>query len=510
MKNDCRRMLVGLCMLTAMCVMVGCTDEANTLPITDTGVQQETESESTEENIMSEENELQDEIADYGDCITISCEITEQPIVWEEAGEAVFQVATTSTQFQNEFEPSEEAAMKMVEKAIGKTAGESFTLWMEGGDGLYGYEYTIQEVVDKPTDTVAYGDKVYTSYSLKERGVDRGDEIKTGEQLIHVVDNDKFLAQKELEYSVSVAKNRIKSIVGKSVGDTFRIMQDSPEWSSSYLFTILQIDKAVAYGDTIKTTVRRANISAEEREIVSSYDDIELELLAPKGTINLAGNDLDMADAKRFLKEIQGKSIGDTVYLSAMTDSKRTNYSITILEVISGEAENGYFETEALMLAEEENSVSFCDDSKDASCYVIVRDAESNIVYEYAGGGGNDYSLIFSYSYEPEYDQQGRLAKETYSGDFEEICEYQYNEQGVCVEEKHSFPGTDFVYIDYYDDDGLLVRTEEPDKNGCKTVREYEKGDIICTKRTDYDSEGNASVTEYDEWGFWIEPEVFE
>jgi len=36
-----------------------------------------------------------------------------------------------------------------VEEAIGKTAGESFKLWYEGGDGLYGYEYTIQEVVGK-------------------------------------------------------------------------------------------------------------------------------------------------------------------------------------------------------------------------------------------------------------------------------------------------------------------------------------------------------------------------
>ena len=89
---------------------------------------------------------LPPKVIEYGDKVSITYTKTSQELQWKYTGTQEFQVATTSKQFQNECDDSEEAAMKQVEKAIGKTVGDTFTLWYEGGDGRYGYEYTIVEV----------------------------------------------------------------------------------------------------------------------------------------------------------------------------------------------------------------------------------------------------------------------------------------------------------------------------------------------------------------------------
>lgn len=47
-----------------------------------------------------------------------------------------------------------------MEEAIGKTVGDTFTLWYEGGDGRYGYEYTIVEVKSQNPDIAEYGDTI--------------------------------------------------------------------------------------------------------------------------------------------------------------------------------------------------------------------------------------------------------------------------------------------------------------------------------------------------------------
>lgn len=349
----------------------------------------------------SNQEKIKKHVIEYGDSITVSCEITQQPIVWEEAGEAVFQVATTTEQFRNEFDLSEETTMKKVEEAIGKTVGESFVLWFEGGDGLYGYEYIIQEIVDKSDDKVAYGDKVHTTYSMKADGVDRGDEIVTGEQVIHVIHTDKFLASEEIGYSVSAGEKRVNDIVGKGVGETFQMTQEAPEWTESYTYTIQKIDKAVEYGDTIRATVRRAGILADSSQVVHSGEPIEMELLTPNGTINLLGNTLNMTDTMRFLKEMQGKGIGDKIYFSTMTGSDKKMYQITVLEVYSKATEEIEYEIEPLMLSEEENAVYFYDDNENAPIYyAIVTDAEKNMVYEYIRGFEGEYWLETSKTFE--------------------------------------------------------------------------------------------------------------
>ena len=90
---------------------------------------------SMSEPEVTSEPESQEEpsMIAYGDRITVSYTRTTQELQWEYTGTQEFQVASTSVQFQNEFDTSEEAAMKQVEEAIGKTVGDTFTLWYEGG-----------------------------------------------------------------------------------------------------------------------------------------------------------------------------------------------------------------------------------------------------------------------------------------------------------------------------------------------------------------------------------------
>lgn len=518
MRKKGRSILAVLLMVAIMCGMTGClaTNDAQKEIHEETQVGNEENIGSIVETNKAQQKqdnfeEQEENMVNYGDNITFSCDIIEQPIQWEDVGEAVFQVATTSEQFQNEFDFSEDVTYKKVNQAIGKTVGETFTLWFEGGDGLYGYEYTILEVVDKPADKVTYGDKIYTSYTMRGLGVDMMDGTVewTGEREFNVTETEKILANAYVEFSLNATETKIAEIVGKGIGDTFQIIEDSPEKICSYRCTILGIDKAVEYGDTIKVSVRRASILSENREDVSSEEEIQLELLTPQGTINLAGNELSMKDTKLFLKEMQGKSVGDRIIFSNIAEAKRIVYDISILNIEARQAGEEESDLESLMLADEENVKYIYDgEGESAICYAVVTDTENNMVYEYVR---DDYDksfwLEFCYSYEAEYDQQGRLIRETYGGNLAKIIEFKYNEQDICVERKLSFPNVDDMYFDYYDEEGRFIKSEEFLQDGSRYIREYEDGNSNRIKITYYDPEGNISIyiEEYDEWGLPIE-----
>ncbi len=516
MKNKCRRMLAVFCTVAVVCSMTGCSK--------DEVVQSETQennfiegNKTTEENNVSkktspqEPEALQDDTVNYGDTITISCTVYEQPIIWKDAGEAVFEVSTASAQFQNEFDLAEEVTMEKVQEAIGEFVGDSFTLVFEGGDGQYFYEYTIQEIVDKSADKVAYGDKVYVSYEMKSLGVDRTGELETGEQILHLIDTDLFLSSDETENSTDIANERIQEILGKGIGDTFVLSRSFPECGEKYRYTIKGIDKAVEYGDTIKATVRQACILAGEEQLVSGQENLELKLLTPQGTICIAGNELNMADTMMFLKGVQGMHIGDRGYFYTLTDSIRRNYSFCIQDIVSGEAVEAEYDVEPLMLSEEENSIYFCnDDEKAPIVYAIVTDAQNHMVYHYSGGYGTDYFCERSYSYEPEYDEQGRLMKETYGYQWtDRIYEYKYNEQNVCIERKCTDTYDGSVEYEYYDEQGELLRSESYHANGEKNIREYENG--LQEVMTVYTAQGEVrykTIWEYDEYGTLQQEEV--
>ena len=210
----------------------------------------------------SQEEPSSKSVIEYGDKITVSYTRTTQELQWEYTGTQEFQVATTSAQFQNELDTSEEAAMKQVEEAIGKTVGDTFTLWYEGGDGLYGYEYTIVEVKSQNPNVAEYGDKLLADYSMKHYGVDTcdGEEIHTGQLPLHLLNTNAFFAIDGDGYcSLRQGDLELKKILGKTIGDQFKSGNSYYENSFSYQFTIKEIHKAVKYGDTIVAEVREAN-----------------------------------------------------------------------------------------------------------------------------------------------------------------------------------------------------------------------------------------------------------
>ena len=161
----------------------------------------------------------------YGDKINVSYTKTTQEFQWEYTGTQEFQVATSSVQFQDEFDDSEEVTMMQVEEAIGKTVGDTFTLWYEGGDGRYGYEYTIVEVKSQNPNIAEYGDKLLTDFSMTHCGVDtcEGEKVHTGQLSLHLLNTNVFFAANEDgSCSLREGDRELKKILGKTIGDQFQ------------------------------------------------------------------------------------------------------------------------------------------------------------------------------------------------------------------------------------------------------------------------------------------------
>lgn len=422
-------------------------------------------------------------IVEYGDKINITCSKTTQELQWEYTGTQEFQVSTTSVQFQNEFDDSEDAAMKQVEKTIGKTVGDTFTLWYEGGDGRYGYEYTIVEVKSRNPDIAEYGDKILADYSMTHCGVDTCDDsqkIHTGQLPLHLLNTNVFFAI-DVDGCCSIRQGdlELKKILGKTIGDQFNSGNDYYENSFSYQFTIKEINKAVKYGDTIVAEVREANTLDTKCYEEHSEEEWILDLDVMDGLDSLDGEALSLENIISLYKELIGKKAGDRVFFVKEDREKREIYNIMIQSVTVCKGEDTEDDMEALFMAEEDEILKFYqyfdeyrdfmgDDSgtysEPALRYIVIDDRKEQMVYEYyylSYSNGVDCHQTDRYSYTTEYDENGRLVKETicdseWHSDI--VFEYKYNEQGICIETIKYMLSYEMHY--YYDDMGKPIKAE--------------------------------------------------
>ena len=247
---------------------------------------------------------------------------------------------------------------------------------------------------------------------------------------------------------------------------------------------------------------------AGEAELVSGQENLQLQLLTPKGTISIADSELNMADTMMFLKGVQGMHIGDRGYFYTVSESARRDYQICIQDIVPGAVSEAAHEAERLMLSEEENSIYFCnDEEKSPIVYAIVTDPENNMVYHYSGGYGSDYFCEWSCSYEPEYDELGRLMKETYREPWNCTYEYKYNEQDICIESKET-SGSSVCY-QYYNDEGVHIRTEYYISEDETAITIYEDNRKIITVYTGAGEEKYKTICEYDEYGVLRKEETY-
>ena len=421
---------------------------------------------------------------EYGDKINITCSKTTQELQWEYTGIQEFQVATTSKQFQNEFELSEEAAMKQVEEVIGKTVGDTFTLWYEGGDGLYGYEYTIVEVKSQNPDVAEYGDKLLADYSMTHYGVDTcdGEKTHTGQLPLHLLNTNAFFATKDGDGSCSLRQGdlELKKILGKTIGDQFKSWNSYYENSFYYQFTIKEIHKAVKYGDTIVAEVRETNTLDAKSYEAHSEEEWVLDLSMRDGLYSLDGELLSLENVRTLYKELIGKKAGDRAIFVRENRETREIYDIMIQGVTACESESEYAEEYIpLIMAEEDDLTKFYwyfaeykefmgDDpeiypeiySEPALGYIVIEDKNTQMFYEYAYY--SDFYLCDKYEYTTEYDEKGRLTKETIGSSewrpYDMSFEYKYNEQGICIEIIKYAPGYELHY--YYDDSGNPINSK--------------------------------------------------
>ncbi len=472
----------------------------------------------------------------YGDRITVSYTRTTQELQWENTGTQEFQVATTSAQFQNEFDTSEEAAMKQVEEAIGKTVGDTFTLWYEGGDGLYGYEYTIVEVKSQNPDVAEYGDKLLADYSMKHYGVDTcdGEEIHTGQLPLHLLNTNAFFAINEDGYcSLRQGDLELKKILGKTIGDQFKSWNSYYENSFYYQFTIKEIHKAVKYGDTIVAEVRETNTLDAKSYEEHSEEEWVLDLGMTDGLDSLDGELLSLENVRTLYKELIGKKAGDRAVFVRENQETREIYDIMIHDVAAYESEDTEDDMELLIMAEEDMFTKFYryfaeyDDyyfknHPESEVYsephlsdIIIYEENTQMVYDYYFStyiiSGEIYcGLSDKYEYIPVYDEKGQLVKETIRGSEYlpyMIHEYKYNEQGFCIERITTFDDAyencSYHYY-YYDDMGNLIKAELI-SDGRKEEYFYENDNLI--KRIYYQEDGDIWVFEYNDWGEEISSE---
>lgn len=456
---------------------------------------------------------LPPKVIEYGDKVSITYTKTSQELQWKYTGTQEFQVATTSKQFQNEFDDSEKAAMKQVEKAIGKTVGDTFTLWYERGDGRYGYEYTIVEVKSQNPDIAEYGDKIFTNYVSRGLGVDTGDgkEVCTGEQVLHLKNNDTFLADTQDGYSINMGEERLSKILGKNIGERFLIEKSSYESDHYYKYTITGISKAIKYGDTIITEVREANSYNANTKDWYSEKTVILDLTTETGGIMLEEDNLLVEDSRALCKEVVGKTVGDRVVFVREEDTRFTHtryvYNMEIYDVEeSKQQQNDEACMEKLLTAPEDEVALFYNYSYENPTleYMIISDKDEKRIYEYTVGTYNCY-LNWAYEYIDEYDKYGRLVKETYGGFYSDrILEYKYDEYGHCIEKKESYSDNESYY--YYDNTGKIIKAEHL-YNGEKTILEliYEGDSLIKTMQ--YNDNGEVWVLKYDNWGFLMSKE---
>lgn len=370
--------------------------------ISDKGNIEEITDEISEKNTESEEKPVSTKEIEYGDKINITYYRNFSGYIpWETAESCEFKVSTDSLQFQNEFDLSEEKTMKQINKVIGKTVGDTFVLWFEGGDGLYGYEYTISDVLSSNEGIVESGDKIYTSFRMYGYGVDTGDgnRIFTGDQILKVSETDAFMSSTEYGYSDKDGEVSIKNIVGKKIGDVFELSQDSYEHSYHYKYKIYGIEKAVKYGDVIKAEVRRAFIPAGYHYNINETS-VSLDLKAEDGCLSFDDRTFSLEESRTFCRELLGKKEGDSVTVAILhTNSDevlRYVYHIKI-DSIEKEMKNSYTGVpdymEVLMLTDEEKMICIKESLEELepvvqgyvpkNIYIFIKDVENKFTYEY-------------------------------------------------------------------------------------------------------------------------------
>lgn len=470
----------------------------------------EQENETSEAQESSQEQTSTEEAGSaaiqYGDTIQVSLKVNEQKGVVEELGESEIVVADTSKEFQPEYAPTEEVIAENVEKAIGKHVGDTFTLWYEGGDGRYAYEYTILEIMDKPADKVAYGDIIQTSYLMRTAqycGVDtsEGPHIheNTGEREMLISTSDYGMdLYHATDYDRHDADRNVALVIGKGVGDTFRILSDQPECTDSYEYTIEEIHKAVEYGDRIRVACRRSCFMADRDETESTYEMVEFPVWSEKRTVNLEGHELSESVVRELFRELIGQQPGGCAYVADETVDLRTVYSMEILDVY-GQQEDVPLEQQEFWMAEEDE-IEYLYSGREKGPEIIIHNRKNEMLYAFYIENDKVYwDECETYVHKTEYNEQGQLIWEYEGCHGDATYEYQYDSKGMWTEMKKTYSCGDVEYH-YFNPDGSICREEGYSSDGfLKWERLYESG--IIKKIISYETDGSQEVVELDEWG---------
>lgn len=398
---------------------------------------------------------------EYG---SVTCEVYYYDLAprWESAGTLTISLDTYSEVFNNGNSLSQSEAMQQVNLAIGKVAGESFTLWFSDESGWYGYRYDIKEVRGTNPKIIEYNDRVTASYSERINGIMEDDltyrvpETSRGQVTFRATYNDFFIAESDINCSFVEAYSRLKDVLGLHTRDRFKhrlYTTDTPIIRKR--LQIKSIEKAAKYGDTIVADVSKVFVAANAFENIAAtvYDNAAVGRSSSNGLrLCFNGVELSVRHSQMLFGLING-SDSQKVFMSdeGLVLCRLRDNGVTFTGEI---ADNSTIA--GIIMSTSPDNTYYCDDA--IYDYVIATDPDAHnyYVYDDATGERAVYRIV------KEYLEDGSLASESlyrsgelvevrhydagvlyslerFGYDFESTEVYKYNWRGVLVSSEYSY-----------------------------------------------------------------------
>lgn len=452
----------------------------------------------------------------YLDTVSVSCEIISPAVTWIDQGLTLTSADSSSTLFGAGTELSEREVALNAYEAVGKSVGDTFTLWFRKKDGLHGYEYTIQEILNKDPDIVSYGDKVHTTY-VRRWGFSSGmmggveDYQITGEDDLYISEKEAALGYFEDVFNWHGHKESLYNLTNLKVGDYFVIEHEGMEWDCIYRHTIQSINKVVNYGDAIKVSARYAYIPTEKIHSVRTSEKITLDFENNnnEGNVTFSDESLSQEVTRKFFEQVLGRKRGE-YFICVEQTNKPIIYVFSILDILSGSDNRKAIDKEHVAYSASQEQViynynsSHINSDDDALSYIFINDIYNKKIYCY-----NSYQVML-YDYDIKYDEKGRVLQFIENRDWGGYQNnYSYFPDGTWTKNiLWSYPNSNsieerknvYLEIEYHDANGSLIKVEHFTNNNLTSVYEYEFGKVI--RKKNYKSDGTMSETiEYDEWG---------
>ena len=509
MKNIGKKLSVLLCAVILLMNITGCGKQISISDTTDKPTEQRMETSINSETIsLSEEVPL----VEYGDTVTFECTEKIYEFTWEDKGEKIFTVDDNTDVFfpiSKDDIFSETDVNRYQKRAIGKHVGESFVLWFTDDEGHNrGFEYTILEILDKDINTVEQNDRLHVNYTSMRRpqefeNVSEPFIESHGEASFSVSEYSYEFCPNIKEYDLFTARDNVNRVLGKKTGETFRIFDMVSQ--TSYQYTINKIEKAVAYGDKIRTSVRETTEDDNVKTTTVQHKELALELRFLPQKICIGEKILSQKEKGAIIKSLSNIKLGEEMKWFPDNDGPiLRDYTLKLTDIQKGNISSQVTDAETSLLYADPEMLHYISISGKENWFRIVEIDDSLYrlnVFEF-DEDSNCIEQLQKNQYTIEYDRNWNVIAEHLEGDSNRSYAYVYNQEGNYAKRKVYTSGI-LDYIDYFNEEGteIIERHHYMGGEWVDTIDVYKDGILSC--RISYTEDGYETESyEKDEWCF--------